>query len=670
MRRSFGSVPGSSGARADSESPFFAAAAPVFDALGLPAPNALTQSGLTLAALGAAAALVRGVGAAVARLLARRLVVKVEVDGRDEAHAWLLAWLAQQRFVRASTRFCVQVAPSTGRSSSTAAPADLEHQHLPATDSCGSRARAQSHRALPLQWPADAKATERIVVSTLGSLWNNNSSSSSRKLSLAPPSSTTSPAPIRPSTARHALELLIEESRRKYAERDLQRTVIYSADQYGNWRRTRSRPIRPLSTIVLDGSTKSVVLEDAKEFLLNEKWYADRGIPFRRGYMFFGFPGTGKTSFVTALAGELKLNIYVISLANKGLTDETLTELMVDTPPRCILLLEDIDAAFVSRTMTNTGTSGDNTIVTNVTFSGLLNAIDGVAAQEGRILIMTTNHIEKLDAALIRPGRVDVKVLFDKATRSQVHDLFIQFFKQPPVPATSEAVDGQQQEQVQQPQQELDPETLAQLALEFSKRFPERGISMAAVQGHLMRFKQSPREAERQRVMFDAKRDFLFVKDVPDAELMVEAAIAGDYPFSRCTKLEYIESGTVHVFKEDMYKNKKQHTDGLDWSPSRSCGPFLLSRQVRHIGLSFRTLRGSLPPPEESALFQTKRCRPNTIFVPNGLAKRTVKVVGSNGLSYRVVSYFTPRHVEQFYNLPATPLTQKYRNSIISATTK
>ncbi|KAI8611323.1 P-loop containing nucleoside triphosphate hydrolase protein [Chytriomyces sp. MP71] len=345
-----------------------------------------------------------------------------------------------------------------------------------------------------------AIAGEKIVVSTIGSLfqgqgWGSSSSLTARRGDGDKVVATTSTnsnsvdakllarqhlqqgqLTIPKAPARKALEDLVEEARKLFAERDLKRTVIYSADQYGNWRRTRSRPIRPLSTIVLDGETKTTVLSDAIEFMKNEKWYADRGIPYRRGYMFYGYPGTGKTSFVTALAGELKLNIYVISLANKGLTDETLTELMVDTPPRCILLLEDIDAAFVSRTVTGNTSNGasENTIVTNVTFSGLLNAIDGVAAQEGRILIMTTNHMEKLDPALIRPGRVDVKVLLDKATRAQIQQLFVQFF-------SAEGADGEAR--------------LQALAREFAGRVPEKGVSMAAVQGHLMRFKGDPRGA-------------------------------------------------------------------------------------------------------------------------------------------------------------------------------
>ena len=61
--------------------------------------------------------------------------------------------------------------------------------------------------------------------------------------------------------------------------------------------------------------------------------------------------------------------------------------------------------------------------------AGLLNAIDGVAAQEGRMLFMTTNHIERLSAALIRPGRVDVRLEFTHATEEQITEFFVRFYQ-------------------------------------------------------------------------------------------------------------------------------------------------------------------------------------------------------------------------------------------------
>ena len=144
------------------------------------------------------------------------------------------------------------------------------------------------------------------------------------------------------------------------------------------------------------------------------QWYADRGIPFRRGYLLYGVPGSGKCSLIHAIAGELMLDIYVVSLSSSWINDSTLTTLMGRVPARCIVLLEDLDAAFTrstSRDGTSTGSpEGESKEKTNeqstnstsssrrarkndqlsdvntLSLSGLLNALDGVAASEGRLL--------------------------------------------------------------------------------------------------------------------------------------------------------------------------------------------------------------------------------------------------------------------------------------------
>ncbi|KAG1789968.1 P-loop containing nucleoside triphosphate hydrolase protein [Suillus plorans] len=127
---------------------------------------------------------------------------------------------------------------------------------------------------------------------------------------------------------------------------------------------------------------------------------------------------SGKTSLIHSLAGELGLDIYVVSLSSKGMSDNTLTTLMGHVPSRYILLLEDLDAAFtrsVSHDASSTGAptaSNTNSTTTEtsdgstLSLSGLLNSLDGVAAAEGRLLFATTNHIERLDPALSRPGRM------------------------------------------------------------------------------------------------------------------------------------------------------------------------------------------------------------------------------------------------------------------------
>ncbi|KAI0270734.1 P-loop containing nucleoside triphosphate hydrolase protein [Gloeopeniophorella convolvens] len=256
------------------------------------------------------------------------------------------------------------------------------------------------------------------------------------------------------------LKQLVLQAKKEYEAEAVHRIQIYFADSYGSWRYTDSRHKRPLSSIVLNPGVKEMLISDAKDFLKSEKWYADRGIPFRRGYLLYGVPGSGKSSLIHAIAGELLLDIYVVSLSSSWINDSTLTTLMGRVPSRCIVLLEDLDAAFtrsVSRakekekdkdkkksesksdnedevTTTSTSRSRRNrnkenlSDVNTLTLSGLLNALDGVAAAEGRILFATTNHLEQLDPALCRPGRMDVWIEFKNASKFQAEHLFRNFF--------------------------------------------------------------------------------------------------------------------------------------------------------------------------------------------------------------------------------------------------
>jgi ATP-dependent 26S proteasome regulatory subunit len=109
------------------------------------------------------------------------------------------------------------------------------------------------------------------------------------------------------------------------------------------------------------------------------------------------------------LASDLKLDICMMNLTHGNLSDDSLAMYLREAPTNSIIVLEDVDAVFVERNQAAGGGGGSRSSG-GVSFSGLLNAIDGVAAQEGRIFFMTTNHLEKLDPALIRPGRCDVKV--------------------------------------------------------------------------------------------------------------------------------------------------------------------------------------------------------------------------------------------------------------------
>lgn len=198
-------------------------------------------------------------------------------------------------------------------------------------------------------------------------------------------------------------------------------TVVYGIDRWADgWQRIAVKPRRDLKTVVLDGELENDLLADLMRFLAGEQRYTLRGVPWRRGYLLCGPPGTGKTSLVFALAGRLKLNICSLSLADGRITDHGLVSLLHQTPIRSIVLIEDIDSYFSSRDAKQPAQ--------RVSFSGLLNALDGVASQEGRVLFITTNHPEALDPALMRPGRIDRHLELGYASQDQARRLFLNFF--------------------------------------------------------------------------------------------------------------------------------------------------------------------------------------------------------------------------------------------------
>jgi len=172
--------------------------------------------------------------------------------------------------------------------------------------------------------------------------------------------------------------------------------------------------------------------------------YVREGIPYRRGYLLHGKPGSGKTSLIYSLAGELGLDIYVLNLSSKGMDNNTLMKLMKNVPPQCILLFEDLDAAFTysitanGNTTANTNAAADQNGDSALNPSDLVTSLDWVA--EGQLLFATTNHVERLDPALSRPGRMDVWVKFTDATKSQAESIFKHFFS-PPRPFASSPIE-------------------------------------------------------------------------------------------------------------------------------------------------------------------------------------------------------------------------------------
>lgn len=294
--------------------------------------------------------------------------------------------------------------------------------------------------------------------------------------------------------SREPLVGLLDDAQTLYEGLNPSRLQVHRYDkQYEQWVDSAMRHKRPLSGIIMDESAKKRLLSDASDFLESEQWYASRGIPWKRGYMFTGPPGTGKTSTITALASQYQLPIYLLPIGSSDMTDDALARAFQGIPSRSIVVLEDVDVAMAkSRQLSNEGdtkavsdattgspaTPGSTSHRGGISLSALLNGIDGVGAGEGRILVMTTNDMSSLDPALIRPGRIDLTFRYQKATSAQAKDLFCLFYQ--------DKTTNEKQEEVA---------SVPQLADEWSRLIQDGQYSMAALQGMLLQHKNDPHRA-------------------------------------------------------------------------------------------------------------------------------------------------------------------------------
>jgi hypothetical protein len=200
---------------------------------------------------------------------------------------------------------------------------------------------------------------------------------------------------------------------------------------------------RNIETIILKDGRQNFIKRDLDRFLNGSEFYQKIGRPYQHGYLFYGTPGTGKTSMIRAMSNYTKRDVYFVNL-NDVKCDNDLFELMKRIPnEKAIVVFEDIDCAsdvvgMRSPTPVKTEKDGDSPVLlpvkhsetktSAVTLSALFNVIDGVFDARGRILIMTTNHPEVLDDALYRPGRIDVKVEFGKCDRKQIGEIYELYF--------------------------------------------------------------------------------------------------------------------------------------------------------------------------------------------------------------------------------------------------
>ena len=241
----------------------------------------------------------------------------------------------------------------------------------------------------------------------------------------------------------------------KKSNKWVQKIYINNAD--GKWIPQESNNKRKIDTVILPDDKLEDIKQDIDDFIESEDWYHDRDIQYTRGYLLYGHPGTGKTSLIKGMSTFTKRHMHYLMLNNIKSDNELLELLRKIEYNKTILIIEDIDCMTeIIRNRTNNDSKKDkndelekykqkykklkenqkhNNLLrdnieenSNLTLSGLLNALDGVFNNDGRIMIMTTNHPEVLDDALIRSGRVDRKIQFDFCTREQIKNIYKMMF--------------------------------------------------------------------------------------------------------------------------------------------------------------------------------------------------------------------------------------------------
>ncbi len=351
--------------------------------------NEFFQGGFVLALFGAVAMWGRQLPKKAWALIKRMLIVECDIQERDEAFRALVEWLALQPYGKKVKRFSVSVLEGQDGSRDVVfSPAPGVHWLW-----YGRRIiRLERGREKLTLGNSDAIAGfyESFTLQTFGK-------------------------------SRVSLEGLIKAAVKLRADRGSDMVSVHVQDGYGGWDELSRLPVRPLESVVLCDGVSEQTIEDMERFLSSEQWYTSLGIPYRRGYLFHGPPGTGKSSFCVALASRLGFGLSIVTLSDKKLTDVLLAKMLSHTRRRSLLLLEDIDCLFNQDRSSKDAAEG-------VTLSGLLNTLDGAQAQTGRLLVMTTNYPESLDPALMRPGRADVRIDFKLASLDQIEGMFLRFF--------------------------------------------------------------------------------------------------------------------------------------------------------------------------------------------------------------------------------------------------
>ncbi len=357
--------------------------------------NQFASGGLLLMIVGGIAAYLRALPRRWWAWLVRQTTMVITVKDDDAAFAWVKEWLREQKFVKRIRH--VDLDTTLRGSGMSLIPAPGRHWFWYA----GRPFWVWFYRSEETKgWTP--RRMESLTFQTIG-------------------------------RDQDVLRKFVAEIAQCHAAKTKATSYLYVYDD--GWDYVSAYSPRSLDSVILKPGEKEHLIQDLEKFRASRKRYRDLGVPYHRGYLFYGPPGTGKTSLVSALASRFGMSVYVVNLTH--FSDRSLKKAVNDVPENSMILFEDIDCMRTDSVKARpdaSGTAGEtqeervSVDPFGVTLSGLLNVLDGFSAPENVLFVMTTNKVEALDPALLRPGRIDYKLYLGKAAESQKIELYRKFF--------------------------------------------------------------------------------------------------------------------------------------------------------------------------------------------------------------------------------------------------